>query len=215
MIMGTNNTGVTGTAGQAGPINLSKGAKINLSKSGAGQKPLTDITVGLGWTTNKYTGGDDLDLDASVFMQDQNGRTTEAGFVFYNNLNGINGSVIHMGDNRVGGDGVDDDEQIHVMLDKVPDFIQKIAVTVTIDSYAERRQNFGMVDSAYCRIVDNETGKEVARFNLGEDFSAETALVIGELYRYNGEWNFKAIGQGFSGGLLALCNNYGLAAEYR
>lgn len=213
MIVGANNTEATQSA--PGVINLSKGAKINLSKSGAGQTPLMDITVGLGWKTQKYVGTDDFDLDASVFMQDQNGRTTETGFVFYNNLHGINDSVVHMGDNRVGGDGVDDDEQIHLMLDKVPDYIQKIAITVTIDSYEQRRQNFGMVDSAYCRLVDNKTGKEVARFDLNEDFSIETAVVIGEVYKHNGDWNFRAIGQGFSGGLQSLCQNYGLAAEYR
>lgn len=210
MIMGTNN-GASSSAASAGVINLSKGQKINLSKSKPGLKK---IMIGLGWDTNKYSGSADFDLDASVFLQDEHGRTLPENFIFYNNLTSPDGSVVHQGDNRTGaGDG--DDEQIFIDLDKVPANIQKIAITVTIDSADQRRQNFGMVENAFCRLVNDETGSEEARFDLGEEFSVETAVVIGELYKYNGDWNFRAIGQGFSGGLLALCNNYGLQAEYR
>lgn len=209
MIMGTNSG--AGVAPQAGVINLSKGQKINLSKS----KPsLKKIMIGLGWDTAKYSGSADFDLDASVFLQDENGKTLPENFIFYNNLRSPDGSVVHQGDNRT-GEGEGDDEQIFIDLEKVPAHIKKIAITVTIDSADQRRQNFGMVENAFCRLVNNDTDTEEARFDLGEEFSVETAVVIGELYKYNNDWNFRAIGQGFSGGLLALCNNYGLQAEYR
>lgn len=213
MIMGTNTNfgGQTETAPQSGVVNLSKGAKINLSKSKPGLKR---IMVGLGWDTNKYSGSADFDLDASVFLVKENGMTDATGFVFYNNLKGPNESVIHQGDNRT-GEGEGDDEQIFIDLDKIPDDIKKIAITVTIDSADTRRQNFGMVENAFCRLVNNDTDTEEARFDLGEDFSVETAVVIGEIYKHNGDWNFRAIGQGFSGGLEALCKNYGLQVEYR
>ena len=191
-------------------INLSKGQKINLSKS----KPsLKHIMIGLGWDTQKYSGQADFDLDASVFLVDKNGRTQPSGFIFYNNLTGPNDSVLHQGDNRT-GEGEGDDEQILIDLDKIPEGIEKIAITVTIDSATERRQNFGLVENAFCRLVNNDTDTEEVRFDLGEDFSVETAVVIGEVYKHNGDWNFRAIGQGFSGGLQALCTNYGLQAEY-
>lgn len=209
MIMGTNNGNTP--APQAGVVNLSKGAKINLSKSKPGLKR---IMVGLGWDTNKYSGAADFDLDASVFLVKENGMTDATGFVFYNNLKGPNESVIHQGDNRT-GEGEGDDEQIFIDLDKIPADIQKIAITVTIDQADSRNQNFGMVENAFCRLVNNDTEKEEARFDLGEDFSVETAVVIGEIYKHNGDWNFRAIGQGFSGGLEALCKNYGLQVEYR
>ena len=200
-------------AGANGPvINLSKGAKINLSKEAPGLKK---IMFGLGWDCNKYSGGDDFDLDASVFLVNSAGRTTADGFIFYNNLVGPNKSVVHQGDNRT-GEGEGDDEQIFIDLDLVPDNIEKIAITVTIDQADQRGQNFGMVENAYCRLLNTEDGdKEVVHFNLGEDFSVETAIVVGEVYRHNGDWKFSAVGQGFSGGLLALCRNYGLDAEYK
>jgi len=196
-------------------INLSKGNKINLSKEAPGLKK---IMVGLGWDTQKYDGADDFDLDASVFLVNKYNRTTADGFVFYNNLKGPNDSVIHQGDNRDGSDiaGMDDDEQIYIDLDKVPEDIEKIAITVTIDQADKRGgQNFGMVENAYLRLLDTETGKEVVHFDLGEEFSIETAIVVGEVYKHNGDWKFNAIAKGFSGGLLALCRNYGLDAEYR
>ena len=192
------------------PINLSKGQKVNLSKEVPG---LSRIMVGLGWDTNRYDGNADFDLDASAFLVGANGKCTCSGdFVFYNNLEHPSGAVKHMGDNRT-GDGEGDDEQIFVDLSKIPANIEKIAVTVTIFDAEKRRQNFGQVSNAYCRMVNDDTGEEIIRYDLGEDFSIETAMVVGELYRHNGEWKFNAIGSGFSGGLAALCRNYGLDAE--
>lgn len=211
MILGANNNGVGAQAPAGGVINLSKGAKVNLSKEAPGLKK---IMFGLGWDCNKYSGGDDFDLDASCFLVNAMGRTTADGFIFYNNLMGTNKCVIHQGDNRT-GEGEGDDEQIYIDLDLIPENIDKIAITVTIDAADQRHQNFGMVSNAYCRLVNTETDKEEIRFNLGEDFSVETAIVVGEVYRHNGDWKFNAVGQGFSGGLLALCRNYGLDAEYK
>lgn len=192
------------------PINLSKGQKISLSKEAPG---LTHIMVGLGWDINRYDGNADFDLDASAFLTGVNGKCTCSGdFVFYNNLEHPSGAVKHMGDNRT-GDGEGDDEQIFVDLSKIPANIERIAVTVTIFDAEKRRQNFGQVSNAYCRMVNDDTGEEIIRYDLGEDFSIETAMVVGELYRHNGEWKFNAIGSGFSGGLAALCQNYGLDAE--
>ena len=192
------------------PINLSKGQKISLSKEAPG---LTHIMVGLGWDINRYDGNADFDLDASAFLMGANGKCTCSGdFVFYNNLEHPSGAVKHMGDNRT-GDGEGDDEQIFVDLAKIPANIERIAVTVTIFDAEKRRQNFGQVSNAYCRMVNDDTGEEIIRYDLGEDFSIETAMVVGELYRHNGEWKFNAIGSGFSGGLAALCQNYGLDAE--
>lgn len=192
------------------PINLSKGQKISLSKEAPG---LTHIMVGLGWDINRYDGNADFDLDASAFLTGVNGKCTCSGdFVFYNNLEHPSGAVKHMGDNRT-GDGEGDDEQIFVDLSKIPANIERIAVTVTIFDAEKRRQNFGQVSNAYCRMVNDDTGEEIIRYDLGEDFSIETAMVVGELYRHNGEWKFNAIGSGFSGGLAALCRNYGLDAE--
>lgn len=213
MILGANNNGVGAQAPAGGVINLSKGAKINLSKEAPGLKK---IMFGLGWDTQKYSGAADFDLDASVFLVDKNGHTQENGFIFYNNLVGPNESVVHQGDNRT-GEGEGDDEQIYIDLDLIPENIEKIAITITIDGVEQglKHQNFGMVENAFCRLVNNETGKEEIHFDLGEDFSSETALVVGEVYRHNGDWKFNAIGQGFTGGLQALCRNYGLSAEYR
>ena len=191
-------------------INLQKGQKISLSKEAPG---LTHIMVGLGWDINRYDGNADFDLDASAFLTGANGKCTCSGdFVFYNNLEHPSGAVKHMGDNRT-GDGEGDDEQIFVDLAKIPANIERIAVTVTIFDAEKRRQNFGQVSNAYCRMVNDDTGEEIIRYDLGEDFSIETAMVVGELYRHNGEWKFNAIGSGFSGGLAALCQNYGLDAE--
>ena len=211
MILGANNNGAGAQAQAGGVINLSKGAKVNLSKEAPGLKK---IMFGLGWDCNKYSGGDDFDLDASCFLVNAMGRTTADGLIFYNNLMGPNKCVIHQGDNRT-GEGEGDDEQIYIDLDLIPENIEKIAITVTIDAADQRHQNFGMVSNAYCRLVNTDTDKEEIRFNLGEDFSVETAIVVGEVYRHNGDWKFNAVGQGFSGGLLALCINYGLDAEYK
>lgn len=190
-------------------ISLKKGQKIDLTKTNPG---LSKILVGLGWDTNKYDGGADFDLDASVFMVDASGKApTENEFIFYNNPKHPSGSVEYMGDNRT-GEGEGDDEQINIDLSLVPANIDKIAFTVTIYDYENRRQNFGQVSNAFIRIVDVNKNEELIRYDLSEDFSIETALVIAELYRNNGEWKVQAIGSGFNGGLAALCNNYGLNA---
>ncbi len=190
-------------------INLSKGQKIDLTKGNPG---LTKIMVGLGWDVNAFDSGADFDLDAAAFMTGANGKCpTEMEFVFYNNLEHQSGSVKHMGDNLTGeGDG--DDEQIWIDLAAVPANVDKIAFTVTIHDAAARGQNFGQVSNAFIRIVNDSNGQELIRYDLGEDFSIETAVVVGELYRYNGEWKFNAIGSGFQGGLAALVRHFGLDA---
>lgn len=190
-------------------IILSKGQKIDLTKTNPG---LTKVVIGLGWDVNRYHGGQEFDLDASVFLLGENGKSrNESDFIFYNNLVGGEGSVVHQGDNRTGeGDG--DDEQVIVDLSMVPSSVSKIAFTITIHDAQSRQQNFGQVDNAFVRVVDEETDEEILHFDLGEDFSIETAVVVAELYRHNGEWKFNAIGSGFSGGLADLVKNYGLEA---
>lgn len=188
-------------------ITLAKGQKVDLTKSNPGLK---NIVVGLGWDVNKYDGGFSFDLDTAAFLTDANGKvTSDTDFVFYNNLRHPSGSVIHLGDNLTGaGDG--DDEQIKVVLDQVPANIEKISFTATIHEAVQRSQNFGQVSNAYIRVIDESNGTELIRYDLGEDFSIETAIVVGELYRHNGEWKFNAIGSGYQGGLAALCNNFGI-----
>ena len=186
---------------------LKKGQKVDLTKSNPGLKK---ITVGLGWDVNRYDGGSDFDLDASAFLLGAGGKVNQdSDFVFYSNASDPSGAVNYGGDNRTGA-GEGDDEQIMVDLSAVPANIEKIDFTVTIYDAAERRQNFGQVSNAYVRIVDDATGAELIRYDLEEDFSIETALVVGELYRHNGEWKFNAIGSGFQGGLEALCRNFGV-----
>ena len=191
-------------------INLSKGQKVSLTKD---NPSLKNILVGLGWDVNAFDSGADFDLDASVFMAGANGRCpTENEFIFYGNLSHSSGAVTHMGDNRTGA-GEGDDEQIKVDLSLIPANIEKIAFTVTIYDADARKQNFGQVSNAYIHILDEATGNEIIRYDLGEDFSIETAVVVGELYKNNGEWKFNAIGSGFQGGLKALCGHYGIDAE--
>ncbi len=188
-------------------VSLTKGQKVDLTKTNPGLKK---IVAGLGWDTNKYDGGFDFDLDASAFLLGDSGKVqADSDFIFYGNLQHSSGAVKHMGDNLT-GEGEGDDEQIFVNLDAVPANIAKIAFTVTIYEPEERKQNFGQVSNAFIRIFDETTGKELIRYDLGEEFSIETAVVVGELYRYNGEWKFSAIGSGFAGGLYALCRNYGV-----
>ncbi|GHU42342.1 chemical-damaging agent resistance protein C [Spirochaetia bacterium] len=190
-------------------INLSKGQKIDLTKGNAGLKKLF---VGLGWDTNKYDGGDDFDLDASAFLLKANGKAREEGdFVFYRNLKHSSGSVWSDGDNRDGG-GDGDDEVIHVDLSLVPEDIDKIDFTVTIDQAEARKQNFGQVSNAYVRVVNEETNSELIRYDLAEEYSVETALIAAELYREGAEWKFNAIGNAFKGGLAGLVRNFGLDA---
>ncbi|HWJ80529.1 MAG TPA: TerD family protein [Niallia sp.] len=188
-------------------ISLSKGQKVDLTKGNPG---LEKVVIGLGWDVNKYDGGNDFDLDSSVFLLGENGKvTSEADFVFYNNTTGSNGAVVHTGDNRTGaGDG--DDEQVIVDLKAVSSNIQRITFTITIHDGEARNQNFGQVSNSYVRILNEATNEELIRYDLGEDFSIETALVVGELYRHNNEWKFSAIGSGYQGGLAALATDFGL-----
>lgn len=188
-------------------INLVKGQKIDLTKTNPG---LTKVIVGLGWDTNKYAGGFDFDLDASAFLVGANGKSNrDEDFIFYNNMTSRNEAVVHKGDNRTGaGDG--DDEQIKVDFSRVPEDIDRVAITVTIHDAAVRAQNFGQVSNAFVRVFNEEGGQEILRYDLGEDFSIETAIVVCELYRHTGEWRFSAIGSGFQGGLAALVQNYGM-----
>lgn len=191
-------------------ISLSKGQRIDLTKTNPGLKR---AIIGLGWDTNKYTGGEAFDLDASAFLLRQNGKANGIeDFVFYNNLSVYSGAVVHTGDNRDGqGDG--DDEQIKIDFPKVPETIYRIGITVTIHDAGQRNQNFGQVSNAFVRLMDEETGNEILRYDLGEDFSVETAVVVCELYRHGPDWKFQAVGSGFSGGLSALAANYGLDAK--
>ena len=188
-------------------ITLSKGQKVSLTKGNPGLK---HIVVGLGWDTNKYDGGVDFDLDSAAFLLGENGKVNvDTDFIFYNNLKHSSGAVEHLGDNLTGeGDG--DDEQIKLDLSLVPQNISKIAFTVTIHEAQERRQNFGQVNNSYVRVVNSDTNEELLNYELGEDFSIETAIVVCEIYRHNGEWKFNALGSGFEGGLEALCKNFGV-----
>lgn len=189
------------------PISLQKGQKVDLTKTNPGLK---NLVVGLGWDVNKYDGGADFDLDAAAFLLGGNSKITcQEDFVFYGNFVHKSESVKHLGDNLTGaGDG--DDEQITVDLSKVPANIEKIDFTVTIYEAESRNQNFGQVSNAFIRIVDASNNTELIKYDLGEDFSIETAIVVAELYRHNGEWKFNAIGSGFQGGLAALCANFGI-----
>lgn len=187
-------------------ISLSKGQKIDLTKTNPG---LDKITAGLGWDVNKYDGGTDFDLDVAMFMLNKDGRVfSDTGFVYYGNKQDAAGSVIHSGDNLTGvGEG--DDETIFVTLSQVPPEVQRICFTVTIYDAENRKHNFGQVSNAYIRILDDNQ-QELMRYDLGEDFSIETAIVAAELYRHNNEWKFNAVGAGYQGGLKALAESYGL-----
>ena len=188
-------------------IQLKKGQKIDLTKGNPGLK---HIRLGLGWDTNMFDGGDDFDLDVSLFMVGKSGKVEQdEDFIFYNNLKHPSEAVEHLGDNRT-GDGDGDDEEILVDFSKMPDRIEKIAVTVTIYEAKERRQNFGQVNNSYVRLVNSDNEEELLIYDWGEEFSIETAIVVCEIYRHNGEWKFSAVGSGFEGGLEALCRSYGL-----
>ena len=188
-------------------ISLAKGQKVDLTKGNPG---LSKILIGLGWDVNRYDGGSQFDLDASAFMLGDNGKVpSDDEFIFYNQAKHKSGSVEYMGDNRT-GEGEGDDEQIKIDLSKVPDNIQKISFTVTIDQAEERKQNFGQVENSFIRVVDEANNKELIRYDLNEDFSIETAVVVAEIYRHGSEWKFQAIGSGFSGGLKALGQNFGV-----
>jgi tellurium resistance protein TerD len=187
-------------------ITLQKGGNISLSKTAPG---LSKIFVGLGWDV-RATSGDEFDLDASAFLLNEQGRVrSDSDFIFYNQTTSTDGSIQHQGDNRTGA-GEGDDEVIKVELDKVPLDVSKIVFTVSIYDADKRHQNFGMVSSAVIRVVSELDEVEVARYDLSEDASTETAMIFGELYRYSGEWKFRAVGQGFNGGFAALVKNYGV-----
>lgn len=187
-------------------ISLTKGQNISLSKT---DPSLKNVLVGLGWDA-RSTDGQDFDLDASVFMATENGKVpSDRHFIFYNQLVSPCGGIEHTGDNLT-GDGDGDDESVIVCLDKVQSNIKSLFITVTIHDAEARRQNFGQVSNAFVRIVNNDTSDEIVRFDLSEDYSTETAMVFGEIYRHNGEWKFRAIGQGYTGGLYSLCQQYGV-----
>ena len=187
-------------------ISLSKGGNVSLSKEAPG---LDAIMVGLGWDV-RATDGQDFDLDASAFLLKADGKVrADTDFCFYNNKD-IQGAVIHQGDNRT-GEGEGDDEQIKIVLSKVPAEIDKVAIAVTIHEGEQRSQSFGQVSNAFIRIVNEQGGSEIVRYDLSEDASVETAMILGEVYRNAGEWKFRAVGQGFKGGLGPLASNYGVS----
>lgn len=192
------------------PVCLQKGQKVSLTKGNPG---LSKVVVGLGWDVNQFDTGGDFDLDAAAFLLTDSGKVSKSeDFVFYGNLKHPSGCAQHMGDNLTGaGDG--DDEQIKITLSSVPAEITKIAFTVTIYEAEQRRQNFGQVNNAFIRIYNEETGEEMVRYDLGEDFSIETAAVFGELYKNGSEWKFNAIGSGYQGGPAALCASFGVDVE--
>ena len=192
------------------PINLQKGQKVSLTKGNPG---LSKIVVGLGWDVKRFDTGRDFDLDTAAFLLGENGKVLRnEDFVFYGNKLHDSSSVEHLGDNLTGaGDG--DDEQIKVDLSLVPANITKIIFTVTIYEAEQRRQNFGQVNNAFIRIYNEVNGEELLQYDLDEDFSIETAVVFGELYKRGGEWKFNALGSGYQGGLAALCENYGVEVE--
>lgn len=187
-------------------ISLTKGQNVSLSKT---DPSLKNVLVGLGWDA-RSTDGQNFDLDASVFMATENGKVpSDRHFIFYNQLVSPCGGIEHIGDNLTGG-GDGDDESVIVRLDKVESNIKSLFITVAIHDAEARRQNFGQVSNAFVRIVNNDTSDEIVRFDLSEDYSTETAMVFGEIYRHNGEWKFRAIGQGYTGGLYSLCQQYGV-----
>jgi len=188
-------------------ISLNKGGNLSLSKT---DPSLNQVLIGLGWDA-RATDGADFDLDASAFLLAANDKVRgETDFIFYNQTRSPEGSVEHTGDNRTGaGDG--DDEAVKIDLAKVPADVQKIAITVTIHDAESRGQNFGQVQNAFIRVINDQTNVEIVRFDLNEDYSTETAMIFGELYRHNGEWKFRAVGQGYNGGLRAMCGQYGIS----
>lgn len=187
-------------------VSLVKGGNVSLTK----EAPSMNVAlVGLGWDA-RVTDGQAFDLDASVFLVGENGKVlSDSHFVFYNNTTSQDGAVQHQGDNRTGeGDG--DDEQVKIDLTKVAADVKKLVFAVTIHEADSRKQNFGMVSNSFMRVVNNDNGSEIARFDLSEDASTETAMIFGELYRHGAEWKFKAVGQGFAGGLAALATQHGI-----
>ncbi|MCK1788776.1 TerD family protein [Pseudomonas violetae] len=187
-------------------LTLQKGGNLSLTKT---DPSLTKILVGLGWDP-RATDGTEFDLDASALLLGANGKVRgEADFIFYNQLKSVDGSVEHTGDNRTGaGDG--DDEVIKVDLSRVPVDVDKVIFIVTIHDAEVRKQSFGQVGGSFIRVVNEVSGAEVVRYDLAEDASTQTAMIFAELYRHGAEWKFRAIGEGYAGGLKALANNFGM-----
>ncbi|KIP17521.1 MULTISPECIES: TerD family protein [Burkholderia] len=187
-------------------VSLSKGGNVSLSKEAPG---LSEVLVGLGWDP-RVTDGTEFDLDASIFVTGDSGKVlSDAGFIFYNNKKSADGTIEHLGDNR-SGQGEGDDEQVVVKLTGLAADVKKLVFAVTIHDAESRKQSFGQVSNAYIRVVNKADGKEIARYDLSEDASTETAMIFGELYRHNDEFKFKAIGQGFAGGLKPLAEAHGV-----
>lgn len=188
-------------------VSLAKGANVSLTK----QAPnLTAVTVGLGWDERATTGAD-FDLDASALMVDENGKIlSDRHFVFFNNLTSPDGAVEHTGDNLTGG-GDGDDEKINVNLKGLPEQCRRIAFAVSIYEAEQRRQSFGQVRNSFIRIVNADNGTELTRYDLGEDFSTETAMIFGELYAHGAEWKFRAVGQGYASGLAGIARDFGVS----
>ena len=187
-------------------VTLKKGENVSLSKT---DPNLKNVLIGLGWDA-RASDGADFDLDASLFMVGENGKVkSDDWFIFYNQLLSPCRSVEHTGDNRT-GDGDGDDEAIKVALDKVPADVSRLVIAVTIHDAEARKQNFGMVLDAFVRLVNSDSDQEVLRFDLSEDYSTETAMAFGEIYRRGSEWKFRAVGQGYAGGLYTLCMQHGV-----
>ncbi|MDR2198754.1 MAG: TerD family protein [Deltaproteobacteria bacterium] len=186
---------------------LVKGGNVSLTKESPG---LTAVKAGLGWEAGRASGFE-FDLDASAFLLRENGRVrSDEDFVFYHNLKAANGAVEHTGDDLTGGGDGKDNETIIIDLEKVPPDVKRISLTVSIYDAQPRRQNFGMVENAFIRVLNLEDQKEIARFDLSEDMSTETAMIFGEIYRHGDEWKFKAVAKGFTGGLSAMCAHFGV-----
>ncbi|MGW2649973.1 TerD family protein [Streptomyces sp. NPDC001393] len=187
-------------------ISLAKGGNVSLSKEAPG---LTAVEIGLGWDVRTTTGAD-YDLDASALLLNASGKVaTDQHFIFYNNLRSPDGSVEHTGDNLT-GEGEGDDEVIKVNLAAAPADVDRIVFPVSIHEADARGQSFGQVGNAYIRVVNQAGGQEIARYDLSEDASTETAMVFGELYRYGGEWKFRAVGQGYASGLRGIASDFGV-----
>jgi tellurium resistance protein TerD len=187
-------------------VSLQKGGNVNLSKAAPG---LSAVALGLGWDV-RATDGDAFDIDASAFMLTADGKVrSDTDFIYFNNKKSTDGSIEHLGDNLTGA-GEGDDETINVTLDGVPSDVDKIGFTVTIHDAEAKRQSFGQIAKAYIRVINRGDNAELARFDLSEDGSTETAMIFGELYRAGAEWKFRAVGQGFQGGLGALAKHFGV-----
>lgn len=189
-------------------VSLKKGDKVALSKD----SKVNEVSVCIGWDVSRYDDGD-VDLDVSAFILNKNGMTRcDEDFIFYNNLRHPSGSVIHSGDNLTGnGDG--DDEVIKVVLAKLPKYADRIVFCVTINDADRRMQNFEMVDNAFIRVVDDNTGNEILRYDIAEKFGDSTSITAGEIYKDGNEWKFHAVGTGHSGGLMEFCEKYGIEVQ--